>query len=116
MATVTLFPIAVTDSTGRTSGSVSYSGSGAAFFRVLSDTWVTDDPAILVTFEVQQSFDNGANWQDMCPFFWQPPTLAKDGGLPAGQCTAGDTQGARLLRALLSASAPISIGVSATVA
>jgi len=113
--TVTIFPIDVTTTTPRLSQTVNYTGSGAALFRALSNTWATDDPAIVVSFAVEQSFDGGTNWQTMCPTTWTPQSFAKDGGLPALQCTAGDVLGSRLLRGNLSASATISVGVTATV-
>ncbi len=118
MATVTIFPIASTSTLPRTSASVSYSGAGAAQFQVLSNTWVSDSAAIAVDFQVQQSFDSGASWLDMCATTWQPGALTDKGNLPALVCTASstDTKGSRLLRAVLSASAPINVGISATVA
>jgi hypothetical protein len=116
MATVTIFPIAATHSTPRVSASVSYSGAGAAVFNVLSNTWATDSPSIAVTFVVEQSFDGGVTWQGMCAATWRPQSFApRTGALPNLRCTATDVLGSRLLRATLSASASIQVGVSATV-
>jgi hypothetical protein len=115
MATVHLFPLALTTSTPRVSPAVSYSGSGQALFRVVSPTWATDDPAIQVAFAVQQSFDGGATWADMCAAGFQPQSFGKGGQLPPMGCSANDAQGARQLRAVLSASAPITVGIDATV-
>jgi hypothetical protein len=114
MATVALFPIATT-AAPRISASVNYSGSGTALFQVLSSTWNTDSPTIAVTFEVQHSFDSGATWQDMCATLWHPGEFGKGGALPAMACTAEDVLGSRLLRAVLSASASIQVGIQATV-
>lgn len=115
MATVTLFSIANTTTPGRTSATVSYSGSASALFKVLSNTWTTDNPSIVVSFAIQQSFDSGTTWQDFCSTQWNPNTFGKGGAMPAIACTAQDVSGQRLLRAVLSASSPINVGISATV-
>lgn len=112
--TVTIFPIANTGASARTSASVAYSGTASALFRVKSNTWSTDSPAINVSFAVQQSFDGGATWQDVASTVWNPGSFGKGGALPAIQITVGDVAGARDLRAVLSADTTLKVGISAT--
>lgn len=118
MATVTLFPIANTGTTPRTSATVNYNGAASALFTLLSNTWATDNSSIVVTFAIQQSFDSGATWQDFCSTQWSPQTNWGKGGpptLPSIQCTAEDVSGSRLLRAQLSATSTLQVGIQATV-
>lgn len=117
MATVHLFPTAATVAGApRVSPSVTYSGrSRTVLLQVISTTWSTDDPTITVTLRVEMSFDGGANWQDLCVSSFHPQTFSRTGALPAMGCTAGDDQGTRLVRAVLSVDkSSLTMGIDAT--
>lgn len=117
MPTVHLFPVApVLAGTPEISDSFNYAGKTRTVkLQVVSTTWNTDDPTILVTLSVQQSFDNGVNWQDMCVASFHPQTFSRTGGLPAMGCTAGDDLGARKVRAVLEVdTGTLTLGIDAT--
>lgn len=116
-ATVTLFPVAATNAgTPRISAALNYGGRATSVkLQVVSSTWATDNPVITVTLAVQQSFDNGTNWQDMCVSSFHPRTFSRTGALPAMNCWAGDDLGARKVRATLAVdTSSLTLGIDAT--
>jgi hypothetical protein len=118
MATFHLFPVAATVAgTPRISASQSYGGrTRTVMLQVVSTTWGTDDPTITVTLAVQQSFDNGSTWADMCSGTFHPQNFSRTGALPAMECEAGDNLGARLVRAVLSVDkGTLTMGIDATI-
>lgn len=119
MATVNVFPIAATTAgTPRVSQSVNYAGkSQTVTVQLLSSTWATDDPTTVVSVILEQSFDGGTTWRGFSQMDVHPGQFNyKTGGVPALTCTAGDSQGARLVRAVLAVDrGSLNLGADATV-
>jgi hypothetical protein len=82
---------------------------------ILCPTWDTENPATTVKVQVQQSFDNGDTWEDIAILEAHAGQRSRNGFIPNMTCQVTDTLGARLGRGKLTVSAPITVGVDATV-
>ena len=107
-----------TPGTPRPSASVSYNGTSdrSVIIKPICSTWLTANPAIVMTVEVQQSFDNGNTWEDFSRIDISPPQLNRHGEIPYLGCQVVDNLGPRLARILLSVTnASLACGVDITV-
>ena len=78
-------------------------------------TWDLEDPSIIVTIEVQQSFDSGTTWEDIATLIAHAGQRGRAGNMPTITCQVIDEDGPRLGRGLLTVTAPIVVGVNAVV-
>ena len=114
----TVIAVAATDAQNpRYSATFSYQGRHDRSIQVTPNcpTWDTANPAIQVTIQVQQSFDNGDTWADIGVLTAHAGQRSRTGLMPSLMCQVIDTDGPRLGRGKLTVSAPITVGVDATV-
>lgn len=104
--TFTVFPTQAYAAGTYTSGSVNFNGSPTMVgYQIASTTWQTDNPAVQVAIVAQQSFDNGATWQEAFGFTTSPGPIDNiqgqpiPGATPSGAQPVNDTLGPRLVRA-----------------
>ena len=114
----TVIAVALTDpATPRLSASFSYLGRHDRSIEVdiVCPTWDTENPTTQITIEVQQSFDSGATWENIAILSAHAGQRGRTGNMPTLTCQVVDEDGARIGRARLTVSAPITVGVAATV-
>lgn len=114
----TVISVAATDPNNpRYSANFSYTGRHDRTIEVdiICPTWDTENPATVVTIEVQQSFDNGDTWANIAILSAHARQRSRTGNMPTTTCQAVDHDGARLARGKLTVSAPITVGAGATV-
>lgn len=99
------------------SPTVNYNGAGeAVVYQLISSTWANDDPSIIITIQVVQSFDGGTTWGPVFGTQFSPGPLPTKNGiqsLPAGGFEVNDGQGPRLVRVQMTVSGTITFGLSA---
>lgn len=98
-------------------GAQSYNGAATSVVaQIVSSTWATDDPAIVVTFALDRSLDGGATWTEVEVGQTNPQQFnAKGGGLPSFQVPSNLLGTAAQVRVRLGLSATLKMGMSATI-
>lgn len=115
---VMIIPVAdTTPDIPRFSANVNYQGRADRSFEVdiVCPTWDTEPTSTEVMVEVQQSFDDGATWEDFAILSTNAGRRGRTGNMPTMTCQVVDGLGARVARAKLTVSAPITLGVNGTV-
>jgi len=126
MATVTVFP-----NVSRAAGDVgsaaapgpyvtaaqSYAGTATSVVaQIVSTTWATDDPTVVVTFALDRSLDGGATWTEVEVAQTNPQQVnPKGGGLPSFQVPSNLLGTPASVRVRLGLSATLKMGMSATI-
>jgi len=92
-----------TAGTPRASATVSYAGTSDKTVRVLlvCPTWVSADPAQVVSIRVQQSFDSGSTWEDFAVLTTTGGRTGRTGTMPQMICQCIDGRGTRQARVSL---------------
>lgn len=118
MPLIHALPVATTTpGTPRPSASVDYAGTSDASIHVqlVCPTWLTEDPAITVSVEVQQSFDGEVTWEAFATLETNATRVNRIGALPSMTCQTTDDRGTRKARIVLSVgNGPIDMGVDLT--
>jgi hypothetical protein len=108
-----------TPGTPRPSASVSYQGTSTVSVAVqpVCPTWLTADPATVLTVEAQQSFDDGNTWENFAQLDTSPPKVGRlSGKIPNMVCQMTDNLGERRVRIVLSVTnVALTCGVDVTV-
>lgn len=101
-----------------TSATVSYNGGSADCTLTIQDpNWTTTTPAsLVVTLEIQESFDSGSTWLTAAgPYNFSPPSVGKDGHAGCGFQAQQDGAGARQVRVLMTLSEGWNGGIQGSV-
>lgn len=97
----------------QTSPAFTWPASGDLTAALVSPTWATDDPTILVQIDLEFSSDGGASWRHVVGFSTRPAPL-NQGILPGVviPAAAATRWGPGQLRVVASVSKPIQLGVT----
>lgn len=119
MPLIHALPVATTvPGTPRPSASVAVSGTSTTSVGVqpLCPTWATENHAVVVLIEAQQSFDSEVTWEDYAQLQISPPQTNRAGQIPSMTCQETDNRGQRRARVLLTVTGgSIPVGVDITV-
>jgi len=118
MASLTVFAAQARSAGTYTSAQVTYNGGSLDCLMSLVDaSWPSEPTALVVTLEVDESFDSGAIWLNAVgPYNFSPPAVDKNGNPPsAGFQAQNDGRGARLVRAKMTLNQSWSGGVHGSV-
>jgi hypothetical protein len=117
MATATVFAAQARAAGTYTSPSVTYSGGTADCVLTVNDAnWTTTTPtSLVVTIEIQESFDAFATFDVVETATLTPPAVGKDGKAGAGFQTQNDGRGSRQVRARMTLNQSWSGGITGTV-
>lgn len=101
----------------RASATVTYDGTSdkSVLVQLVCPTWATENPAMSLTVDVQQSFDGGTVWASFAKLTTQGGRFSRLGGMPQMGCQCVDGRGVRLVRIVLSIdTGALSAGVDLT--
>lgn len=101
-----------------TSTVVNYNGGSADCTLTIQDVnWTTTTPiSLIVTLEIQESFDNGDTWLVAAgPYNFSPPAVGKSGHAGCGFQAQNDGGGPRQVRALMTLNQTWTGGVQGSV-
>lgn len=89
--------------TPRTSGTVSYDGTidKTVIVGLVCSTWASENPAMTLTIDVQQSFDSGTTWASFATMTTHGGRVSRLGAMPSMTCQCIDGRGPRLARIVL---------------
>lgn len=105
MATIRAISVAnTTAGTPRASATVNYNGTSdkTVAVQLVCNTWASENPAMNLTIDVQQSFDSGASWESFATLTTQGGRFTRTGNLPSMTCQCIDGMGPRQARIVLS--------------
>lgn len=117
MANVTVFAQQTRAAGTYTSASTTYSGKGVqGILTFTSSDWFTNT-GVTVDTKAQYSFDSGATWQDAIEDIVTSGTsdAKHPGTIPQIGFEAGDSLGTRLVRVVMTLSASLNIGATASI-